>query len=307
MRRGPVSGSRARSRSSVSWSRLPGPWPPGTTRTRRCQLSIRSAAGPLRARSIDGTGRRGCSGATGIAAAGRSGVLAGGMSRVLGAGALAPAGARLGCWARGLPRRRPGARLGCWPRAHPRCWAPGRPGTRPGCQLGARPAYWAPGRPGWQARARPQPARPRQLRARPRRAQDRRARRRRARGRRAQDRPRRARGRRGRGRYVGGSGRAGLLPGRSARAGRRQGVRRLAAGPGAVGGGARAATPGRGPAPERNGRGTLRPLRLVRHLDGGRRYRQRAARRGSGLGWIAQHPARNRRAPGRGKATRFGR
>ena len=46
MRRGPVSGSRARSRSSVSWSRVPGHWPPGTTRTRRCQLSIRSAAGP---------------------------------------------------------------------------------------------------------------------------------------------------------------------------------------------------------------------------------------------------------------------
>ncbi len=67
MRRGPASGSRARSWSSVSWSRLPGPCPPGTTRTRRCQLSIRSAAGPLSARSIDGTGRRGWPGAGGCA------------------------------------------------------------------------------------------------------------------------------------------------------------------------------------------------------------------------------------------------
>ena len=63
---------------------------------------------------------------------------------------------------------------------------------------------------------------------------------------------------------------------------------------------------GRGPAPERDSRGSLRVLRLVRHLDGGRRYRERAARRGSGLRRIAQHPARNRRSPGLGQAAGSG-
>ena len=92
MRRGPASGSRARSRSSVSRSRLPGPWPPGTTRTRRCQLSIRSAAGPLRARSIDGTGRRGCSGTGGCSGTSMVGVGAAGAGTSAGVGTSAAGG-----------------------------------------------------------------------------------------------------------------------------------------------------------------------------------------------------------------------
>ena len=57
IRRGPASGILARSRSSVSGSRLPGPWPPATTFTWRRQLTSPRLPGPLSARSIDGSGR----------------------------------------------------------------------------------------------------------------------------------------------------------------------------------------------------------------------------------------------------------
>ncbi len=57
MRYEPASGSLARSRSSASWSRLPGPWPPATTLTWRRQLTSSRLPGPLSARSMDGSGR----------------------------------------------------------------------------------------------------------------------------------------------------------------------------------------------------------------------------------------------------------
>ena len=75
MRYEPPSGSLARSRSSPSWSRLPGPWPPATTLTWRRQLTSSRLPGPLSARSMDSSGRsrstpttRGATGAWGSGA-----------------------------------------------------------------------------------------------------------------------------------------------------------------------------------------------------------------------------------------------
>ena len=114
----PATGSLARFLSSASWSRAPGPCVaplPVTILTLPCQEGFCSRAGPLSARSIDGTARL-CVSLTATAGAGRWG---GGRRRSGGPG---------------LGRRRGQARRQPWPgpgraRGSARAW-PGRRATR---------------------------------------------------------------------------------------------------------------------------------------------------------------------------------
>lgn len=167
MRRGPVSGSRARSRSSVSWSRWPGPWPPGTTRTRRCQLSIRS--GPLSARSIDGAGGASRGPARGAPIAGDGGCVVGGWP-ALGAGwsTLEAGWGALGAGAPGVPGALEALGTGRREDGRPQRGTPAGPGgpcvswatSMGGGAIGRGPAAAGPMAAGTLAPERPAPGRP---------------------------------------------------------------------------------------------------------------------------------------------------